>query len=357
MPDLMPRHVQRPRDVVIVGGSLAGLMHDIMFERMSMPSKAYSDPPPALAGDGVVKYRSAARIYDLEPSGGEEFIIVHLQDVLTGKCDSVKAELVIGADGIHSAVWKLLRPMRWSCDAAFEKLMNSMSGKRIINWLWYYNINEGSPEATEIFTDIQGRDQMLPHMAAPFADLIRTAKSPFVTKVNDVLCTERFFSNDRVFLVGDASTSVRPHLAASTDHTAWQCLSMAKVFSGELTQRQRSCDVATESKKLWLTSRIISLIVREVRAVDVVEGQLVPAQGPYFAILSLDLFRDERSGPVKDTPNPNNLARHRLKSATKVRGTVFAIARNQKPIPYSAPEELEKETPYAYLHEEGTQAC
>ncbi|KAI1734540.1 hypothetical protein F4680DRAFT_437848 [Xylaria scruposa] len=68
---------------------------------------------------------------------------------------------------------------------------------------------------------------MLPHMAAPFADLIRTAKSPFVAKVNDVLCTDSSSFNDRIFLVGDASTSVRPHLAASTDHAAWRCLSLA----------------------------------------------------------------------------------------------------------------------------------
>ncbi|KAI0405742.1 FAD binding domain protein [Xylaria palmicola] len=394
MPDLMPRHVQPPRDVVIVGGSLAGLMHGIMFKRMgsnvtileqdasperrphsagigfgvnlenflseydltrsqaSIPMlcahlswrkhvgvwrapvrrqltswgllyrilRANLDgvpPTTTRAGDGVVTYRSAARVYDLEPSGDDESMIVRFQNVLTEKCDSVEAELVIGADGIHSAVRKLLRPMIrpqyagyvvwramvpenevsievakfFSDGAATQLLKNSYivcyviptddgcfePGKRVINWLWYYNVDEESPEMTEIFTDIKGRhhkntvpaglictavwerhrDQMLPHMAAPFADLIRTTKSPFVTKVNDVLCTESSFFDDRVILVGDASTTVRPHLAASTDHAAWQCLSLAKVLSGQSTQRRRSRDVAAESERLWLTSRLV----------------------------------------------------------------------------------------------------
>ncbi|KAI0545492.1 FAD binding domain protein [Xylaria curta] len=235
-----------------------------------MPSKACPDPPPARAGDGV--------------------------DVLTEKCDLVKTELVIGADGIHSAVRKLLRPMI-STQYAGYVLWRAMVPENEVSAHVAKCFSDGAAtlllknsyivcyliptddEMTEIFTDIQGRhnkniviaglicpkvwekyrDQMLPHMAAPFADLIRTAKSPFVTKVNDVLCTESSFFNHRVFLVGDASTSVRPHLPASTDHAAWQCLSLAKVFSGELTQRRRSRDVATESKKLWLTSRIVEL--------------------------------------------------------------------------------------------------
>ncbi|KAI0423693.1 hypothetical protein F5Y09DRAFT_196471 [Xylaria sp. FL1042] len=92
---------------------------------------------------------------------------------------------------------------------------------------------------------------MLPHMAAPFPDLIRTTKSPFVTKVNDVLCFESSFFHDRVTLVGDASTTVRPHLATSTDHAAWQCHSLAQFFSGELTQRKRSRDLAEVVTSRW----------------------------------------------------------------------------------------------------------
>ncbi|RWA04932.1 hypothetical protein EKO27_g10173 [Xylaria grammica] len=271
----------------VVGGSLAGLMHGIMFKRMGsnvmiLEQDASPERRPHSAGIGFgfnlenflsvsgpaadldrrwgsdVPQRDAS--LRLGTVRGHESMVVHFRDVLTEKCDSVKAELVIGADGIHSTVRKLLKPMIrpryagyivwramvpenevsieidkfFSDRAATQLLRNSYivcyliptddgcfePGKRVINWLWYYNVDEGSPEMTEIFTDIQGqhhkntvpaglirpevwekhRDQMLPQMAAPFANLIRTAKSPFVTKVNDVLCTDSSFFKDRVIL-------------------------------------------------------------------------------------------------------------------------------------------------------------
>lgn len=72
-------------------------------------------------------------------------------------------------------------------------------GKRLLNWVRYYNVADGSPEMDEIFTDINGyhhrntvprglvqpsvwgrtRASVLPQMAAAFAELLEKNTSAF----------------------------------------------------------------------------------------------------------------------------------------------------------------------------------
>ncbi|KAI0025050.1 FAD binding domain protein [Xylariomycetidae sp. FL0641] len=403
MGDTMLKDAQLPGHVVIVGGSLAGLMHGIMLKRMGcnvtilekdsdysgrrphsagigfgthlgrflnlydltrsrasivmpgiqiswrkhvgiwhapvhrqltswallyrilranldgMASKACPHPPKALKGDGQATYRASACVYEVEPSPDRQCMVVYFNDPATGKSDSLNADLVIGADGINSSLRRMLQPsitpkysgyVVWRAmvqesdvsaetarffagGAATELLKDSYvvvyivptddgcfePGKRWINWLWYYNVADGSDEMNQIFTDATGhrhkntvpagmvqsevweyhRNTRLHQMAPPFRDLITATRNPFVSKVNDLLGTRNSFYDGRVVLVGDAFTTIRPHLARATEHAAWQCLCMAEIWTGGLSHKAWSREVATESEKVWLTSRLMGL--------------------------------------------------------------------------------------------------
>lgn len=72
-------------------------------------SEMVPDSPPGRKGDGKVEYRPGKRATGL--SYDKEMGIVHVQfeDVTTGEQDSISAEVVIAADGVHSTVRKILQ--------------------------------------------------------------------------------------------------------------------------------------------------------------------------------------------------------------------------------------------------------
>lgn len=153
-------------------------------------------------------------------------------------------------------------------------------GERLINWLWYYNVAEDSPDMTEMFTDMHGayhrntvpvglvrpdvwarhRDAAVFTMGAPFAELVQKTESPFVTKVNDAECPETStWCGGRVVLVGDAFNAVRPHFGLATDHAAWQCLSLGRTWQGSMGEEEYHRDLYFKSRYLWLISRVIGV--------------------------------------------------------------------------------------------------
>jgi len=72
-----------------------------------MSSEACPKPPGPAAGDGKVRYLAGQRVTALEnrPAGG---LTVHYEDVNTQTQRSIDADLVIGADGVHSTVRQLV---------------------------------------------------------------------------------------------------------------------------------------------------------------------------------------------------------------------------------------------------------
>lgn len=150
-------------------------------------------------------------------------------------------------------------------------------GHRVINWLWYCNVDEESTEMNDILTDVDGhrhkqtvpggrvqlevwaryRDKLLPHMTRPYAELFRATAGPFVTKVTDTMSDESLFCDGRVVLAGDAYAAMRPHLAAATDHAAWQCLSMMDLWTSVLSSQQWNSLLKDTSTQLWLRSRLL----------------------------------------------------------------------------------------------------
>lgn len=76
-------------------------------------SEAVPTPPAPRDGDGKVEYRSGKRVTGLSYEVDKGAVDVRLVHVSTGEEESISAEIVIGADGVHSTVRKILHvPVR-----------------------------------------------------------------------------------------------------------------------------------------------------------------------------------------------------------------------------------------------------
>ena len=109
--------------------------------------------------------------------------------------------------------------------------------ERLINWLWYRNVEAGQP-LDDLLTDRHGerrsvsvppgavRDRHLAELRGaaaerlpgPLAATLTATDEPFVQTVFDVEVPRMAF--DRVCLIGDAAFALRPHIAAGTAKAA-----------------------------------------------------------------------------------------------------------------------------------------
>lgn len=131
-------------------------------------------------------------------------------------------------------------------------------GKRLVNWVWYHNVTDDSPEYKELMTDIEGKRHrftlpaggMRPavweqqkktaesRLPPQFAELILKTEKPFVQAITDLEPPRQQkdvgpLMNGKVVLVGDALAGFRPHTAASTSQAAFDALRLEEVFSGK----------------------------------------------------------------------------------------------------------------------------
>jgi 2-polyprenyl-6-methoxyphenol hydroxylase-like FAD-dependent oxidoreductase len=70
-------------------------------------SKPFPNPPPRRAADGKATYLTGAYVVNLNLSGDK--VIVHYLDESTGEEVDLTADLLIGADGVHSTVRKIVK--------------------------------------------------------------------------------------------------------------------------------------------------------------------------------------------------------------------------------------------------------
>lgn len=127
-------------------------------------------------------------------------------------------------------------------------------GKRLVNWVWYWNVEGSSDEYEEIMTDIDGQrhrftlptgGKMQPkvwekqkarateRLPPQFAEVITKTSSPFVQAITDLEPAEKArVMGGKGVIVGDALSGFRPHTAASTSQAAFHALTMAEVFAG-----------------------------------------------------------------------------------------------------------------------------
>ncbi|KAL6245907.1 hypothetical protein RBB50_007060 [Rhinocladiella similis] len=137
---------------------------------------------------------------------------------------------------------------------------NLAKGQRLVNWVWYWNVDEESEEYKELMTDTDGNlhrftlptgGKMQPHvwdrqiararelLAPQFAEIVANTKMPFVQAITDVEPPARGTKmgkllNGKALIVGDALAGFRPHTAASTSQAAFHALMTEKVFKGEI---------------------------------------------------------------------------------------------------------------------------
>ncbi|KAK4173241.1 hypothetical protein QBC36DRAFT_60359 [Triangularia setosa] len=305
------------RDTTIVRHLTSwGVLYRILranFDGLS--SEAVTTPPVARARDGKGKYLSGKKVTSLQMTH-DGLVVGYVGE--DGKEESSVADLVIGADGLHSTVRNLVQApvvkeysgyvswrgtvcvadvspetARYFQDRTVLGLLKGTyivcyiippdsasfaSGTRLINWVWYCNLPE-TPESNlkELLTDSNGHihtntvpsglvrveiwrahlAQMLPLIPAPFAELFVKTESPFVTKVNDALCSRATFLDGRVLLVGDALATFRPHFAVATEQAASHCLGLGRVWRGETALQVWEKEAVDHATRVWLGSRVM----------------------------------------------------------------------------------------------------
>lgn len=152
-------------------------------------------------------------------------------------------------------------------------------GKRLLNWVWYFVVPDGSPEMATIFTDVNGRvhpytvpqglvnralwaEQVARYqsqMTAPLAEVVSKTPCPFITKVGDAQIRQASFFDNRLVLVGDAFTAFRSHMGMASEQAARHCWQMDRVWRGEITQEQRDLEATIYAERFVLMNRLIGL--------------------------------------------------------------------------------------------------
>lgn len=128
-------------------------------------------------------------------------------------------------------------------------------GKRLVNFVYYYNFPLDSPDFEELMTDVDGKRHnitMPPGKMQPavwqkavqvakerlppqFAEIIAKTKYPFVQAITDVISPQNSFMNGKVLLIGDAMAGFRPHTVASTSQAAYDAMVLADMIAGKKT--------------------------------------------------------------------------------------------------------------------------
>jgi 2,6-dihydroxypyridine 3-monooxygenase len=127
-------------------------------------------------------------------------------------------------------------------------------GRRLINWLWYRNVEEGE-ELDDLMTDKEGelrevslgpgdvrehhvkelRHAVTSALPPPLAEVLLKTAEPFVQVVFDVEVPRMAFG--RVCLTGDAALTLRPHAAAGgakAAEDAWKLGEAVREAGGDM---------------------------------------------------------------------------------------------------------------------------
>lgn len=134
-------------------------------------------------------------------------------------------------------------------------------GKRLVNWVWYWNVANDSHEYQDLMTDTLGKTHRLTlptggkmrpevwqkqvqlaktHLPPQFVEVIEKTEQPFVQAITDLEPPPEDFEmsrllNGKAVIIGDALAGFRPHTAASTSQAAFHALMLDKVFRQEIS--------------------------------------------------------------------------------------------------------------------------
>lgn len=148
-------------------------------------------------------------------------------------------------------------------------------GSRLINWVWYCNYEQTSPEYKDLMTDANGKQHHFT-MPAPalkahiwtaqkrhatevlppaFSELVNATKEPFIQAITDVLPSQASFMGGKVLLVGDAVAGFRPHTAASTSQAAFHALLLDQMLKEQLEREQMLVEMREYAQRLSKAGR------------------------------------------------------------------------------------------------------
>lgn len=134
-----------------------------------------------------------------------------------------------------------------------------------LNWQWYWNVPVG-PIFEEMMTDkngirlpvsvhhhalnpaqLEGLHERARDLTPQFAEMVRSAREPFVTTVSDAEPAQMV--HGRVALIGDAAITPRPHAAAGAAKAAADAWSLVEALTTETTG-------VDEALRRWETERL-----------------------------------------------------------------------------------------------------
>ena len=151
------------------------------------------------------------------------------------------------------------------------------TGKRLFNFVWYFNCPASSSDFKENMTDIDGHlhrstlpiGKMQPEvwsrhkayaaqvLTPPFLELVNKTTQPFISTINDCAAPQASFFDGRLLLVGEALTLLRPHTGLSFNHAAVSCLLLEKVLKAEIDIVQWQREVLRYREKTMLLSIVV----------------------------------------------------------------------------------------------------
>ncbi|KAL8709874.1 MAG: hypothetical protein Q9220_005490 [cf. Caloplaca sp. 1 TL-2023] len=253
----------------------------------------YSPQAPVESGDvGRAVYIQGNRATDIHFD--DNTLRLEVEDQVNHTKASMKADKVIVADGSSSQIRGLLQPhlkheyagyVAWrgtveendvsektrsvfqnkttlhSTTGGYVALYtipgeagNLQPGQRLLNYVWYTNIDKDSKTLQEAMTDINGqqhhqtlpigkmqavvwdKQRQLAHqiLPQPFAELVDKTTQPFISVISDIDVGQPVFFGGRLLFVGDALMPFRPHVACSTNQAALNALLVEQLLKGEI---------------------------------------------------------------------------------------------------------------------------
>lgn len=271
------------------------LLYYLLRAKFDGVKSDYGQVPEPIEGEGQGVYSYGHTVKDVKDLGQKIEIDYETNE---GKKDTIAVDLVIGADGPSSALRKTLLPdverryvgyvawrgtvLEFEATAAAQKAFietftfyhsagiqilsyvipgengSLEPGKRLINWVWYCNYPQDSPEYKDLMTDTDGKQH---HITLPvgmmrneilekqreyarkvlppqFADIVCDTKEPFIQAITDVISPKNSFFDGKVLLIGDAVAGFRPHTAASTSQAAFDAQKLYELMGGEISKGQ-----------------------------------------------------------------------------------------------------------------------
>lgn len=278
-------------------------------------SAYYPNPPPpdSNPADGTATYQPRTRVLHVARGNPKPILTIEERDTKT--ITTLTPDLIIAAEGPNSTIRTTYLPrslrqyagyIAWrgtvlesnvsaETRALFDAhatvtmmsrhhcIMYSIPGEkgtlepgqRLLNFLWY--TNETSEDLTAIMTDALDDTHVHRHLvpaghvradiwaaqvrkaeriplAAPYLEVIRAIRRPFIQSITDFCADQAVFEDGRILMVGDAVSLYRPHTAFSCTQAAFHALSLEQYVKGQLSLKRWNERVLRYGRLQWLQS-------------------------------------------------------------------------------------------------------